>query len=96
MKKILMIALIVVTAQVSWGQRINHDPSYSMNNYKHPNKAAYAKEHNLDRAVKLEKSTVLQNDNYKQAYNNPKRSERFVVKTEAVNSNKSSKHPYGL
>jgi hypothetical protein len=42
------------------------DPGYSAYNYKHPNKAAYAKEHNLDEAITVGVVQVTQNENYKQ------------------------------
>ena len=39
--------LIITSAKINAQTKVN-DPSYSVHNYKHPNKAAYARKHNLD------------------------------------------------
>jgi len=46
MKKIAL-GLLVISLTITYtvmGQNINNDPTYSVNNYKHPNKAKEAKE----------------------------------------------------
>ena len=66
MKKLaIIISALFITISLN-GQSIS-DPSYSVNNYKHPNKAAYAKA-NFDQSTKLEyrKGRKLSNINYKQ------------------------------
>jgi hypothetical protein len=80
-------------------KRIN-DPTYSTHNYKHPNKAAYAKEHNLDNSTFLETSSVARNDNYKQPNNKPMIKSSGVgiqsTKPSRDRRNQSYKHPFGL
>ena len=41
-KSLAILAVLVIT-QAANAQRVMSDPSYSINNYKHPNKAAYMK-----------------------------------------------------
>lgn len=97
MKQIILTSVMMVMVHVLLGQRVDRDPTYSVSNYKHPNKAAYARTHNLDRVVRLKKRATAQNDNYKQGFNKPVSVERFAIKSSASNiSNTSSKHPYGL
>jgi hypothetical protein len=47
--------------------KVENDPQYSVYNYKHPNKAAYAKKHNLDNTNSASQIDVVQSDNYKQS-----------------------------
>jgi hypothetical protein len=99
MKQLALIGVMIVATQVAFSQnKVDKDPSYSANNYKHPNKAAYAKEHNLDNSVFLETSTVIQTENYKQPYNKTVSSNKPSLAVNAVDkkSTKSYKHPYGL
>jgi hypothetical protein len=41
--KILAVVLATLTGNMVMAQRVMNDPTYSINNYKHPNKAAYMK-----------------------------------------------------
>ena len=97
MKRILMMAILVMTGGFAFGQRSVNDPSYSVNNYKHPNKAKYAKEHRLDKSTELTRITVDQNTNYKQPYTKEK-TKKFALapQTAGKKSGTSYKHPYGL
>lgn len=52
MKK-LIILIAVMYMSILVNAQSKNDPSYSAHNYKHPNKAEYAKEHNLDKNLKL-------------------------------------------
>jgi len=62
-----IIGLTMITSFSAFGQsKIDNDPSYSAYNYKQPNKAAYAKVHNLDNPVTIGTIEVTQNENYKQ------------------------------
>ena len=75
MKKIAMLILAVsfTTAFNLVGQDINkNDPTYSANNYKHPNKAKIAKENSkVDfSAVSYVESKNNDSRNYKQQNNN--------------------------
>lgn len=74
MKKIAMLVLAVsfTTAFNVVGQDINkNDPTYSVNNYKHPNKAKIAKENSKDEfaAVIYVESKNKASRNYKQQNN---------------------------
>ena len=69
MKSIVLtlgFATLLVTQSFSQ-DKVGNDPHYSAYNYKHPNKAAYAKEHNLDGTNSVDQIEVVQNDNYKQS-----------------------------
>ena len=97
MKRILMIAILAMMGGFAFGQRVVNDPSYSVNNYKHPNKARYAKEHHLDKSTELVPVTVDQHENYKQPYTKEK-TKKFALASSAAGkkSGTSYKHPYGL
>ena len=62
------LALAMMTSVTAFGQsKVGNDPTYSAYNYKHPNKAAYAKEHNLDNPATVGTIEVTDNENYKQS-----------------------------
>jgi hypothetical protein len=42
-KNLTVVAFALVVSHVANAQRVMNDPSYSINNYKHPNKANYMK-----------------------------------------------------
>jgi hypothetical protein len=99
MKHILILGLVALMSHVALSQdKYKNDPSYSVNNYKHPNKAAYAKKNNLDASITVSSSTGKANDDYKHGFNKPKKAERSKVSVETRKNtkNKSYKHPYGF
>ena len=62
------LGLAMMTSVTAFGQsKVDSDPSYSAYNYKHPNKAAYAKKHSLDNPVTVGTIEVTENENYKQS-----------------------------
>jgi len=64
----IILGLTMISCVTAFGQsKVDNDPSYSAYNYKHPNKAAYAKVHNLDNPVTVGSIEVTQNENYKQS-----------------------------
>jgi hypothetical protein len=64
----IVLGLALITSVTAFGQaKTDKDPSYSAYNYKHPNKAAYAKVHNLDNPVTVGTIEVTQNENYKRS-----------------------------
>ena len=67
MKSIFLALFMTVLSLVTFAQGKSLDPSYSAYNYKHPDKAAYAKKHNLDNPAKVGQIQVLQAENYKQS-----------------------------
>jgi hypothetical protein len=102
MKHTLILTLLLGCGFSGWSQndkRIN-DPTYSVHNYKHPNKAAYAKKYNLDNSTFLETSPVASNNNYKQPHNKPSVKSSGVgiqsTKPSRDKRNQSYKHPFGL
>ena len=68
MKAFFLGLFMTALSLVTFGQDRSIDPSYSVHNYKHPNKAAYAKKHNLDNPTKFGQIEVVQADNYKQSH----------------------------
>ena len=98
MKKIVTASVMMFIGSLAFGQRgVERDPTYSVHNYKHPNKAAYARKHNLDRMTVLETVEVRQNDNYKQPRNNGAITKKgALVSRKMDKSTKSYKHPNGL
>ena len=98
MKRISLVgALLLVCQEVFCQKRVDRDPSYSANNYKHPNKAAYAKAHNLDNSIVLSTVAVTEHLNYKQPFSKKVTSNKSVFVTKKVEkSTVSYKHPFGL
>lgn len=99
MKRIALFVMIILGTHFVYSQKgVQHDPSYSVHNYKHPNKAAYAKKHKLDKNVVIETEPVKGNEDYKHRFNKPEKTNKSVirVKTGRDKSNKSYKHPHGL
>ena len=97
MKRILIMSFLMVSAHVAFCQQEGkNDPTYSVNNYKHPNKAAYAREHNLDNSIMLETATVSLSANYKQPYNKIETNVTALPAKRVEKSTKSYKHPQGL
>jgi hypothetical protein len=98
MKTIFTLFILMCVVQASFSQyKSANDPSYSINNYKHPNKAANAVKIKSDELNLLETSSAMVTENYKQ----PKRTKatKQMVTIEArkqITKNSSSKHPMGL
>ena len=96
MKKTILAGAMILAVNFAFGQRVDRDPTYSIHNYKHPNKAAYARKH-LDRSIALEMVDVHGNHNYKQPFNNAPTTKKGAVASRKMDkSTKSYKHPYGL
>jgi hypothetical protein len=98
MRRMMMVGVIMVIGHVACGQKaVIRDPTYSANNYKHPNKAAYARLIGLDKSTKLETTSVTQSDNYKQPYSGTKATTKFAIaQAQEKKRGSSYKHPYGL
>jgi hypothetical protein len=101
MKHLLIAGFFFACAITAFSQngRVNHDPSYSASNYKHPNKAAYARKHNLDNSTAMLTVSGNYRDNYKQPYNKAVVTSRAAVtatKMDRKKRNASYKHPFGL
>ncbi len=99
MKQIVMLAFLLGCGFSVLSQEGKNDPTYSANNYKHPNKAAFAKKHYRNAAAEFETIAVRSSDNYKQPHNSsPMTSKAGIatVKPDKTKRNVSSKHPFGL
>lgn len=92
---LLILGFLGLTGSHAFCQsKVDNDPSYSVNNYKHPNKVAYAKKNKLQGLLTVPEIMVVQNDNYKQSNRRVS-----VLKTGTVVSNDryraypNDKHP---
>jgi len=95
MKHVLMLSFLILAGNLAFGQKFV-DPTYSVNNYKHPNKAAYARKHNLDKSTELTSVTVADNGDYKHPGKTVMtRKASFLTKAEDK-SRTSYKHQHGL
>lgn len=100
MRQLMMAACLMMVSSLVFSQkRVDVDPSYSVNNYKHANKAAYAKKHNLDKPVKLQTVLVSENGDYKHPVTinravTTRKSTFSVAKDDK--SGRTEKHPLGL
>jgi hypothetical protein len=98
MKNLILLSAMFLAGTFAFGQnRFDNDPSYSVHNYKHPNKAAYAQKYKKDKSLKVTIVSAKKNDNYKQTFSKAADSEKAVMKEgRRVKTNRSYKHPYGL
>jgi hypothetical protein len=98
MKRLVISSCLLLLVSLAFGQkRMEKDPSYSVRNYKHSNKATFARQHNLDQTVILPQTVVVSNSEYKHRYNHSGLVVRSVVRTsKAKHPSASHKHPLGL
>jgi len=95
MKHVAMFAFLMLVGNLVFAQK-SVDPSYSVNNYKHANKAAYAKKHNLDKSSKSTTVTVADSWDYKHPNNTVMASKSSFSTLPADKSGRTEKHPLGL
>ncbi len=82
---------------VSFAYAQKSDPLYSASNYKHPDKAEYAKKHNLDRRTKLGSVTVESNTDYKHPKAKKTSARKSTIaSSRGMNPAASHKHPLGF
>ena len=98
MKTALIIVFVISASGFAVGQELmKNDPTYSIHNYKQPNKAAYALEHGHKNANTLEQENATVSENYKQ-----QNAAKKVTKVAAISARQnvrkteSYKHPRGL
>jgi hypothetical protein len=97
MKKIAVILALVASFQIAFGQdKSKHDPTYSMDNYKHPNKAAHATKHQSKKRNQLETVSVSVVENYKQPTSKKVQNVASIEARKEIKKDISSKHPMGL
>ena len=81
------IALATLTGTASFAQTKNTtDPSVSARNYKHADKAEYAKKNNLEKQITISESETIQNNDYKH-------SDKKVLTKKAGMAVKNKPHP---
>jgi hypothetical protein len=93
MKQFATFAFLMMMGTVAFGQKTT-DPSVSANNYKHANKAAYAKKHKLDKTTELTPVSVADNSDYKHQARKAKMTKKAQIATGSGAA--SHKHPLGL
>lgn len=93
MKHFLTFAFVMFLSTLAVAQK-PVDPSYSANNYKHANKAAYAKKNNLDKSPELTVVTVADNADYKHPGRKAKVTKKAQLSSGAAST--SHKHPLGF
>lgn len=98
MKRLIMGAYLFLVGGIAFGQNKSAiDPSYSTNNYKHSNKAAYARKHKLDKSIKLTQVFDWSGAEHKHRYNQTGLVMRASFKTKKVNAARGGyKHSLGL
>jgi len=98
MKQIVMLTFLLGCGFSVLSQEGKNDPTYSANNYKHPNKALFARKHNRDASTTFETVAAKSNDNYKQPYNSVVTSKAGIATAppQKGKRNASYKHPFGL
>ena len=93
----MMAGLLILVSTLTYGQSIKNDPTYSINNYEHSNKAADARKYNIGKVNSLESVELSTRDNYKQPFSNGGTKKSYAAATEKKSGRgTSSKHPYGL
>jgi hypothetical protein len=97
MKKIIVILACVFSFQISFGQdKSKHDPTYSVDNYKHPNKAAHALKDKSKKRNQLETVAISVAENYKQPATKKVQNVAAIEARKEIKKDISSKHPMGL
>ena len=102
MKRILILAIFFISANVAfsnpWPPRAyKNDPSFSVRNYKHQNKAAFAKEQGIEKIQVLENTSTTSNSDQKHPLTTAKKSKKatFAPATGNGHPARSHKHPLG-
>jgi hypothetical protein len=83
MKKLIILAsMFTIASFASLAQDLyKNDPGYNVNNYKHPNKAAYAAKKKSNTAIAVTENVVV-NRNYKQMGNKTVEKSLEIVRAE--------------
>lgn len=97
MKKALIGLVALFSVNLAIGQTVpKNDPTYSAQNYKHPNKAAYAKKHMVSPSTTFDVTSVIVNENYKHPNKRAAKKKATIPTDNVANrSNRSYKHPFG-
>jgi len=100
MKHVLVLTLFIAAGTVAFAQEKSkvgkNDPTYSVHNYKHPNKAAWAAK-NKKEGTTLDNTTVADNSDYKHGYSRKSRKKAVAFPHKGNGYPASSyKHPLGV
>lgn len=97
MKHILIFSLVLMTCSAAYSQRkSNVDPTWSAHNYKHVNKAEFAKRNSTDGIVSLANAEAVDNSNYKHQTGKKKLTRKATISSfRGQNPAASHKRPWG-
>jgi hypothetical protein len=100
MSRLLILTLLVAACTTSFAQRKpkqTNDPSYSVRNYKHADKAVWAAENKQGEFTTLDNAILKDQRDYKNPFSN-KATKKAVVATfkKASTPAASHKHPLGI
>jgi hypothetical protein len=100
MKRILVLTFLISAGTVAFAQKEaktgKNDPTYSVHNYKHPNKAAWAAK-NKKEGITLDNATVGDNSDYKHTFARKSRKKAVASPYKGNGYPASSyKHPLGV
>jgi hypothetical protein len=97
MKRLFLPFLLFIFFGQASGQKKIYDPSYSVRNYKHPNKVKIARSENLDKIVPLNPVVVAGGQEYKHRFNQSWFVVKASVRTRSVKQIRpTGKHALGL
>jgi hypothetical protein len=97
MKRLILPLFLFILCGSVTGQKKVHDPSYSIRNYKHPNKVKIARANNLDNIVPLKPVVVAGGHEYKHRFNQSWFMVKASVRTRSVKQSRvTGKHSLGL
>jgi hypothetical protein len=97
MKQLFLPLLMFIFIGPVIGQKKIYDPSYSVRNYKHPNKVRIARANNLDKIVPLKPVVVTGGQEYKHRFNQSWFVVKASVRTRSVKQSRiTGKHSLGL
>jgi hypothetical protein len=97
MKRLFLSLLLFIFIGPVSGQKKIYDPSYSVRNYKHPNKVKVARSENLDKIVPLNPVIVTGGQEYKHRFNQSWFVVKASIRTRPVKQSRvTGKHSLGL
>jgi hypothetical protein len=97
MKRLFLPLLLFIILGPATGQKKIYDPSYSVRNYKHPNKVKIARANNLDKTVPLNPVIVSGGSEYKHRFNQSWFVVKASVRTRPMKQSRvTGKHSLGL
>jgi len=100
MNRILILALVIAVGTTSFAQakpKVKNDPTYSVRNYKHSDKAAWAVKNNAEQVMTLDNTTVTDQSDAKHPLARKAKRKAVLSTFKGTTSPASShKHPLGI